>query len=48
MVWLVVALVIIVFAYFEWRSRNKPLSHGLDGQVHAPGEGGENHYSGWE
>src|SRR6476620_7807955 len=37
---LVVVALVAVLAFFEWRSRNKPLSRGLQGQRHTPGHDG--------
>lgn len=33
-VWLIIVAVAGVFAFFEWRSRNKPLARGLEHGPH--------------
>jgi hypothetical protein len=53
MVWwawliLVVALLLAVLAFFEWRAWRKPLPRGLDGQHYTPGSGhGGGNTGGW-
>jgi hypothetical protein len=44
MFWIIsIALIIMVMGFFEWRSRNKPLSRGLESHwgVHSAAHNGE-------